>query len=89
MSRTTVALTESQCTANGSPVGAIGVDRHAFGNNPASGRVLRKIGMTYEDTRHEHLRKWGEYEARVEYGLLVNEWCAARGGVSLDYPDIH
>jgi ribosomal-protein-alanine N-acetyltransferase len=49
-----------------------------FGNNPASGRVLRKIGMTYEGTRREHHRKWGEYEDRVEYGLLVSEWQAAR-----------
>ena len=49
-----------------------------FGNNPASGRVLRKIGMSYEGTRREHHRKWGEYEDRVEYGLLVSEWRAAR-----------
>ena len=49
-----------------------------FGNNPASGRVLRKIGMAYEGTRREHHRKWGEYEDRVEYGLLVSEWQAAQ-----------
>ena len=49
-----------------------------FGNNPASGRVLRKVGMTYEGTRREHHRKWGEYEDRVEYGLLVGEWRAAQ-----------
>jgi RimJ/RimL family protein N-acetyltransferase len=47
-----------------------------FGNNPASGRVLRKVGMTCEGTRREHHRKWGEYEDRVEYGLLVGEWRA-------------
>jgi RimJ/RimL family protein N-acetyltransferase len=47
-----------------------------FGNNPASGRVLRKLGMTYEGTRREHHRKWGEYEDRLEYGLLVGEWRA-------------
>ena len=49
-----------------------------FGNNPASGRVLRKIGMVYEGTRREHHRKWGEYEDRVEYGLLMSEWQAAQ-----------
>jgi [ribosomal protein S5]-alanine N-acetyltransferase len=49
-----------------------------FGNNPASGRVLRKIGMTYEGTRREHHRKWGDYEDRVEYGLLVCEWRAGQ-----------
>jgi [ribosomal protein S5]-alanine N-acetyltransferase len=49
-----------------------------FGNNPASGRVLRKIGMAYEGTGREHHRRWGEYEDRVEYGLLVSEWLAAQ-----------
>jgi [ribosomal protein S5]-alanine N-acetyltransferase len=49
-----------------------------FGNNSGSGRVLRKIGMSYEGTRREHHRKWGEYEDRVEYGLLVGEWRAAQ-----------
>lgn len=47
-----------------------------FGTNPASGRVLEKIGMTYEGTRREHHRKWGDYEDRIEYGLLVGEWRA-------------
>ena len=48
-----------------------------FGSNSASGRVLRKIGMSYEGTRREHHRKYGEYEDRVEYGLLAREWRAA------------
>lgn len=48
-----------------------------FGGNPASGRVLQKLGMTYEGTRREHHRKWGGYEDRVEYGLLAREWRAA------------
>lgn len=48
-----------------------------FGSNPASGRVLRKIGMGYEGTRREHHRKWSDYEDRVEYGLLASEWRAA------------
>jgi ribosomal-protein-alanine N-acetyltransferase len=49
-----------------------------FGNNPASARVLKKIGMSYEGTRREHHRKRGDYEDRVEYGLLVSEWRAAQ-----------
>jgi RimJ/RimL family protein N-acetyltransferase len=40
--------------------------------------VLTKIGMSYEGTRREHHRKYGDYEDRVEYGLLVREWLAAR-----------
>ena len=50
-----------------------------FGSNPASGRVMQKLGMIREGTRREHYRKWKEYEDRVEYGLLVGEWRAAQG----------
>jgi [ribosomal protein S5]-alanine N-acetyltransferase len=42
-----------------------------FGSNPASGRVMQKVGMVCEGTRREHHKKWGEYEDRVEYGLLA------------------
>jgi [ribosomal protein S5]-alanine N-acetyltransferase len=49
-----------------------------FGTNPASGRVLAKIGMSYEGTLREHHRKGGDYEDRVAYGLLVGEWRAAQ-----------
>jgi len=44
-----------------------------FGSNPASGKVMRKIGMSYEGTLREHHKKWGEYEDRVEYGLLARD----------------
>jgi [ribosomal protein S5]-alanine N-acetyltransferase len=50
-----------------------------FGSNSASGRVMQKVGMVREGTRREHYRKWGEYEDRVEYGLLVGEWRTAQG----------
>ena len=53
------------------------VVRYAFehlGSNPASGRVMQKIGMSYEGTRPEHHKKWGAYEDRVDYGLLAREW---------------
>ena len=49
-----------------------------FGSNPASGRVMQKIGMIRERTRRHHYRKWGEYEDRVEYGLLAGEWRSAQ-----------
>jgi RimJ/RimL family protein N-acetyltransferase len=38
---------------------------------------MQKIGMIREGTRREHYKKWGEYEDRVEYGLLAGEWQAA------------
>jgi ribosomal-protein-alanine N-acetyltransferase len=50
-----------------------------FGSNPASGRVMQKIGMSHEGTRREHYKKWGEYEDRVEYGLLASEWRESSG----------
>ena len=51
-----------------------------FGSNPASGRVMQKVGMRYEGTRREHCEKWGEYEDCMEYGLLASEWRVADPG---------
>jgi ribosomal-protein-alanine N-acetyltransferase len=45
-----------------------------FGSNLASGKVMQKVGMSYEGTRSEHYKKWGVYEDRVEYGLLARDW---------------
>ncbi len=44
-----------------------------FSNNPASGRVLQKIGMTYEGSRRSHTLKWGEYLDNEGYGILRAE----------------
>jgi RimJ/RimL family protein N-acetyltransferase len=35
--------------------------RH-FGRNPASGKVLQKIGMSHEGTLEQHTNKWGVLE---------------------------
>ena len=51
-----------------------------FSRNPASGRVLQKAGMTYEGTLRRHQKKWNEYLDLVYYGILREEWLAARGG---------
>ncbi|MCU0495274.1 MAG: GNAT family N-acetyltransferase [Chloroflexaceae bacterium] len=45
-----------------------------YGRNPASGRVMQKIGMCYEGTRREFLRKGERFEDIVLYGLLRSEW---------------
>ena len=50
-----------------------------LGNNPASGKVLRKVGMSYEGTRPEHFERWGEYHDGVLYGLLVSDWRKTSG----------
>ncbi len=45
-----------------------------LGNNPASGKVLRKVGMSHEGTRPEHFERWGEHQDSVLYGLLARDW---------------
>lgn len=47
-----------------------------FARNPASGRVMQKIGMTREGRLREHVRKWNTFEDLVQYGILRNEWQA-------------
>ncbi|MHC5080860.1 MAG: GNAT family N-acetyltransferase [Planctomycetota bacterium] len=41
-----------------------------MGRNPASGRVMRKLGMRYEGKRPHHVFKWGVLEDLELYGLL-------------------
>jgi len=45
-----------------------------FKHNPASGRVLKKIGMQYEGCQREHLLKWGEFVDSEMYSILRREW---------------
>jgi [ribosomal protein S5]-alanine N-acetyltransferase len=47
-----------------------------FKHNPASGRILTKLGMRYEGCQREHLRKWDQYVDSELYGLLRQEWAA-------------
>jgi len=42
--------------------------------NPASGKVMRKIGMNKEGFFREHVTKWEKYENIVIYGILKKEW---------------
>jgi len=53
-----------------------------FGSNPASGRVMEKIGMRYEGRRREQLFKEGRgFEDVVEYGILSTDFAGtARRG---------
>jgi RimJ/RimL family protein N-acetyltransferase len=48
-----------------------------FSNNPASGRIMQKIGMKYEGRRRQHLKKWGEYVDLELYGILKSDYIAA------------
>ena len=42
-------------------------------NNPASGKVLRSVGMKYEGRMREHLVKWGEDQDLELYGVIKGE----------------
>jgi len=45
-----------------------------FKNNPASGKILKKLGMRYEGCQREHLRKWNQFVDSELYGILRQEW---------------
>jgi len=44
-----------------------------FANNPASARVLRKIGMRHEGCLRAHVLKWGEFLDLEMYGMLASD----------------
>jgi len=46
--------------------------------NPASGRVMTKVGLTQEGTLRQHVKRWGDHEDVAIYGLLRSEWEASR-----------
>lgn len=50
-----------------------------FGDNPASGRVMQKLGMTYEGTLRRHFLRMDDLKDCVYYGLLREEWQAQLG----------
>ena len=45
-----------------------------FARNPASGRVMQKLGMTQEGLLRQDVRKNDSFEDLVLYGLLAEEW---------------
>jgi len=49
------------------------VARH-FVRNPASGKVMLKVGMVHEGTLRKDAIKWGEYEDLCLFGLLRDDW---------------
>ena len=53
------------------------VTAYHFSRNPASGRVMQKLGMRHEGCLRRHIRKWDKYEDAAVYGILAGEWQAA------------
>lgn len=45
-----------------------------FARNPASGRVMRKLGLQQEGVRRQHVKKWDKCEDSIVYGILKAEW---------------
>ncbi len=57
--------------------GALNLNRiHAshFSRNPASERVLQKLGMVYEGRARQHVIRWGRFEDLELYSILKVEW---------------
>ena len=44
-----------------------------FRRNPASGRVMQKIGMKHEGLKRKDLIKWGEFQDSEEYAILKED----------------
>jgi len=53
---------------------------HHFVRNPASGRVLRKLGMRHEGRLLQHVRKWDAFEDLDLYAVLKEQWPSAAKG---------
>ncbi len=56
---------------------SLGVHRmqaHHLLRNPASGRVMQKLGMQKEGTLREATQKWGVFEDLAIYSILDREW---------------
>jgi ribosomal-protein-alanine N-acetyltransferase len=45
-----------------------------FSRNPASARVLQKLGMVYEGRARQHAKKWNRFEDIEFYGILKARW---------------
>lgn len=45
-----------------------------FVHNPASGRILVKLGMRHEGCQRQHIRKWDQFVDLELYGILREEW---------------
>jgi len=57
--------------------GVVGLNRiwaPHFKSNPASGRVLQKIGMQYEGCQRQQFRRFGRYEDAELYGIVRGDF---------------
>jgi ribosomal-protein-alanine N-acetyltransferase len=52
------------------------IEARHFLRNPASGRVMKKLGMQQEGVERDWAIKWDRYESLVVYSILEPEWRA-------------
>ncbi|MEX2395214.1 MAG: GNAT family N-acetyltransferase, partial [Actinomycetota bacterium] len=50
------------------------VQGHHLVRNPASGRVMQKIGMQQEGLHRDAVKKWDVYEDIETYGIIASQW---------------
>jgi [ribosomal protein S5]-alanine N-acetyltransferase len=76
---------EAAAAVVGHGFGVLGLNRifaSYFRRNPASGRVMQKIGMTYEGCSRQHVQRWGVFEDLECYGILKSEYDLKQAGQS-------
>jgi len=54
------------------------IEARHFLRNPASGKVMKKLGMTPEGIERDWAFKWDRFETLAVYSILEPEWRAAR-----------
>jgi len=54
------------------------IHAHHMLRNPASGRVMRKIGLKREGHLRGHMKKYGQFEDVIVYGILRSEYESLR-----------
>lgn len=52
------------------------IDAGHFDRNPSSGRVMQKLGMKYEGTLRQSIKKWDDYLDVEYYAILRSDWAA-------------
>ena len=55
-------------------LGLVRIHASFFKTNPASGRVMRKLGMRPEGCLRRHIKKWGRLDDLELYAVLKDEW---------------
>lgn len=58
------------------------IEARHFIRNPASGRVMLKLGMQPEGVERDWAIKWDRFESLAVYSILEPEWRAARANPS-------